>query len=126
VQRLEAALDAANRAVELSRIQYREGATDFTAVLNSQQSKLREDDQLVNERGIVAVSVVALYKALGGGWEIREGRDFVPAETRDEMRARTRWGGLLTTSAQARDADEAASDREKRPWWKLRWWWPRW
>jgi len=126
VQRLEAALDAANRAVELSRIQYREGATDFTAVLNSQQSKLREDDQLVNERGIVAVSVVALYKALGGGWEIREGRDFVPAETRDEMRARTRWGGLLTTSAQARDAGEAASDREKRPWWKLRWWWPRW
>ena len=126
IERLQAAVDAANRAVELSLIQYREGATDFVTVLNSQQSKLREDDQLVNERGIVAVSVVSLYKALGGGWEIREGQDFVPAETRDEMRERTRWGGLLSKDAQTRDTGEAASDLEKRPWWKLRWWWPRW
>jgi NodT family efflux transporter outer membrane factor (OMF) lipoprotein len=68
VARLAEAVAAANRAVELSRIQYREGATDFTSVLNSQQSKLREDDQLVNERGLLALRVVALYKALGGGW----------------------------------------------------------
>jgi NodT family efflux transporter outer membrane factor (OMF) lipoprotein len=126
IQRLEAAVDAANRAVDLSLIQYREGATDFTSVLNSQQSKLREDDQLVNERGIVAVSVVSLYKALGGGWEMREGQDFVPAETREEMRARTRWGGLLSAEGQTRDVDEAESDAEKTSWWQWRWWWPRW
>jgi NodT family efflux transporter outer membrane factor (OMF) lipoprotein len=126
VQSLQAAVDAANRAVELSLIQYREGATDFVTVLNSQQSKLREDDQLVNERGLLAISVVSLYRALGGGWELREGQDFVPAETRDQMRERTRWGGLLSKDAQTRDTGEAASDLEKRPWWKPRWWWPRW
>jgi NodT family efflux transporter outer membrane factor (OMF) lipoprotein len=126
VRSLQAAVDAANRAVELSLIQYREGATDFVTVLNSQQSKLREDDQLVNERGLLAIRVVSLYRALGGGWEIREGQDFVPAETRDQMRERTRWGGVLSQDAQTRDTEESASDLEKRPWWKPRWWWPRW
>jgi outer membrane efflux protein len=126
IQHLQAAVDAANRALEVSLIQYREGATDFNSVLNAQQSKLREDDQLVNERGIVAISVVSLYKALGGGWEIRDGDDFVPAATRDEMRARTRWGGLLNDGAAAHDAGKAASDLEETPWWKMRWWWPQW
>ena len=126
VHSLQAAVDAANRAVELSVIQYREGATDFVTVLNSQQSKLREDDQLVNERGTLAISVVSLYRALGGGWEIREGQDFVPAATRDEMKERTRWGGLLSKDAQERDTSESQSDLEKTRWWNWRWWWPRW
>ncbi|HME73512.1 MAG TPA: efflux transporter outer membrane subunit [Myxococcota bacterium] len=126
VQRLAEAVEAAHRAVDLSLIQYRGGATDYTAVLNSQQAKLREDDELVNERGIVALSVVALYKALGGGWELREGQDFVPAETREQMQARTRWGGLLSQKAQAQDVDKAESDTQKHAWWQWRWWWPKW
>jgi NodT family efflux transporter outer membrane factor (OMF) lipoprotein len=126
VQRLDEADEAAHRAVDLSIIQYREGATDYTSVLNTQQAKLREDDQLVNERGIVALSVVALYKALGGGWELREGQDFVPAETREQMQARTYWGGLLSQKAQAHDVDKAESDAQKRAWWQWRWWWPKW
>ncbi|HKE11794.1 MAG TPA: efflux transporter outer membrane subunit [Myxococcota bacterium] len=126
VQRLDEAVQAGNRAVDLSIIQYREGATDYTSVLNSQQAKLRVDDELVNERGIVALSVVALYKALGGGWELREGQDFVPAETRAQMQDRTYWGGLLSTKAQTQDVDKAESDTEKRAWWQWRWWWPKW
>ncbi|HBZ68884.1 MAG TPA: transporter [Deltaproteobacteria bacterium] len=126
VQRLAEAVEAANRAVDLSIIQYRGGATDYTAVLNSQQAKLREDDELVNTRGVVALSVVALYKALGGGWELREGQDFVPAKTREEMEARTRWGGLLSSKAQAQDIEKAQSDTQKRAWWQWRWWWPKW
>ena len=126
VQRLSEAVAAAHRAVDLSIIQYREGATDYTAVLNSQQSKLRVDDELVNERGVVALSVVALYKALGGGWQLREGQDFVPAETREQMEDRTRWGGLLTTQGQTQDVNQAESDLQKRSWWQWRWWWPKW
>ena len=126
MQRLDEAVQAGNRAVDLSIIQYREGATDYTSVLNSQQAKLRVDDELVNERGIVALSVVALYKALGGGWELREGQDFVPAETRAQMQDRTYWGGLLSQKAQAQDVDKAESDTEKRAWWQWRWWWPKW
>jgi NodT family efflux transporter outer membrane factor (OMF) lipoprotein len=91
IARLAESVTAANRAVELSGIQYREGGTDYTAVLNTQQAKLREDDLLVSERAIVALEVIALYKALGGGWEIREDQPFVPEETRAEMRTRRHW-----------------------------------
>ena len=127
VQKLSDSVAAANRAVDLSVIQYREGATDYTRVLNSQQSKLREDDLLVTNRGAVARSVIALYKALGGGWQLRNGNDFVPEETTQAMRARTYWGGTLDPERRAADIEQAAADTAPdRPWWKPRWWWPRW
>jgi len=126
VARLAESVAAANRAVDLSLIQYREGATDFTSVLNSQQSKLRENDLLVSTRGNVTLSVVALYKALGGGWEIRDGQDFVPDQTREEMRARTHWGDALSPAERARDVDKARTDAEKGGFWHWRWWWPKW
>jgi NodT family efflux transporter outer membrane factor (OMF) lipoprotein len=72
---------AANRAVDLSIIQYREGAADYTRVLTTQQAKLREDDLLTVSRGSVTLSAIALYKALGGGWELREDAPFVAART---------------------------------------------
>jgi len=126
VERLRESVAAANRAVDLSLIQYRGGATDYTSVLNTQQAKLKEDDQLASTRGAVALSVVSLYKALGGGWELREGKDFVPDETREEMRARTHWGGMLSPEGRAADVEKAKSDAEKHPWWHWRWWWPKW
>jgi hypothetical protein len=39
---------------------------------------------------------VALYKALGGGWEVRRGREFLPDEVLVEMAYRTDWGDLLS------------------------------
>ena len=39
--------------------------------------------------------MVQLYKALGGGWEVREGRPFVDENTLTVMRERTNWGDLL-------------------------------
>ena len=126
VERLGESVAAAERAVELSFVQYREGASDFTSVLNAQQSKLREGDLLASTRGTVALSVIALNKALGGGWEIRDGQDFVPDETRDEMRARTYWGSLLPPEARARDVDAAAAETTSRRAGHWRWWWPEW
>jgi len=38
---------------------------------------------------------IAIYRALGGGWQIREDGYFVTAATNREMRARTNWGDLL-------------------------------
>ena len=40
-----------------------------------------------------------LTTTLGGGWQIREGHDFVSEETLTEMRERTDWGGLLDPQA---------------------------
>ena len=50
-------------------------------------------------RAQVSENLVALYKALGGGWEVRRGMDILPEETRREMAERTNWGDLLDPDA---------------------------
>jgi hypothetical protein len=41
-------------------------------------------------------SLVATYKALGGGWQLRVDDNFVRPDTIDTMEQRTDWGELLT------------------------------
>ncbi len=86
---------AAQRSVDLALTQYREGATDYTTVLNTQQTLVAQQDELTGVRGDIAQSLIALYKALGGGWQIRQGRAVLPEQTKEQMRERTNWGGLL-------------------------------
>jgi len=93
---LRVSADAAKNSLDLAVIQYREGITDFTTVLTAQQSLLSAQDSLATARGNIASSLVGVYRALGGGWQIREGQDFVPAQTQMEMRSRTNWGKMLT------------------------------
>ncbi len=121
VEYLAKSLAAANRAVDLSLVRYREGGTDYTSVLNSQQAKLREDDALVSTRGAVVLSVIALYKAVDGGWELRDGNDFVGEETRAEIQRRGYWGSELDPEARAANVSDAAQSG-----WSWRHWWPQW
>jgi multidrug efflux system outer membrane protein len=61
---------AANRkAVDLATKLYVEGQTDFLNVLDAQRSLYATEDSLVQSTGTVSTNLVALYKALGGGWE---------------------------------------------------------
>ncbi len=90
------AVEAYKNAVDLSSLQYREGLVDFQRVLDSQQNLAQTQDTLIATTGDVVLSLVGLYKALGGGWEIRIGRDFVPREIKEEMGERTDWGDLLS------------------------------
>lgn len=92
---LEDGAKAAERAVELASIQYRDGVADYTRVLDSQRFQLLQQDLLTLARGKVAASLVAVYKALGGGWEQRSLDELVPAEMREVMDERTNWGDLL-------------------------------
>lgn len=92
---LSESVEAAKRAVEVSLIQYREGAADYTRVLNSQQFLVQAEDRLVQSRGAVPTNLISLYKALGGGWQMREGKGFVSEETVKTMESRTDWGNLL-------------------------------
>jgi len=89
------AITAAKRSVELSMIQYREGATDFQRVLDAERSLLQEQNTFAQTNSAVATNLVALYKALGGGWEMREGQPVVPEPTQQEMKQRTWWGDVL-------------------------------
>lgn len=57
---------AARRAESLAQVRYREGSEDFLALLDAQRSQLAADDALAAAEAAVNVSVVAVYKALGG------------------------------------------------------------
>lgn len=56
-------------AFNIAQARYREGVDDFLIVLDSQRSLYQARDQLGLIRLQQLLALVALYKALGGGWE---------------------------------------------------------
>ena len=72
---LIAAVTANRKAVELSTQLYSQGQTDFLNVLNAQRSLYLAEDALVQSRRAMATDLIALYKALGGGWNSETHRD---------------------------------------------------
>lgn len=96
VEYLADAVKASKRSVDLSMIQYREGLVDYQRVLDTQRFLTEQQDQLVFTAGSVDLSLVAMYKALGGGWELRKDKEFVPKDILEEMEQRTNWGDLLS------------------------------
>jgi len=87
---------AAQRSMELAVLQYRQGITDFTTVLTAQQALLTEQDNLASTLGEISRNLVGVYRALGGGWQVREGRDLVPESVKKVMAERTDWGRILS------------------------------
>jgi len=75
---ISAAVIANKKAVELSSLLYSNGQTDFLNVLVAEQSLFSSQNSLVLSNTTLATNLVALYKALGGGWE---GRDAPPSVT---------------------------------------------
>jgi len=57
---------------------------------------LQEQNSLAQTSSGVATNLVALYKALGGGWELRQGQQFIPEQMQNEMKDRTNWGDMLS------------------------------
>ncbi len=90
---------AAKKALDLAVVQYREGSKDFTTVLSAQQSLLTEQANLATTLGDISISLVGVYRSLGGGWEIREGKELVPPDIMEEMAKRTNWNTLLSPRA---------------------------
>jgi NodT family efflux transporter outer membrane factor (OMF) lipoprotein len=56
------------RAVDYATTLYKQGQTDFLNVINAQRSLFAAEDALVQSDRTLTESVIALYKALGGGW----------------------------------------------------------
>jgi NodT family efflux transporter outer membrane factor (OMF) lipoprotein len=71
------AVDASSRSVEIVTLQYREGAVDFNRVFNLQLLLVQDQDRYAQTQGDVARALIAIYRSLGGGWEIRGG--YVPS-----------------------------------------------
>jgi len=68
--RLEEAVTADQRAAELARQLYGQGLTDFLTVLVADETLFTAQDSLALSERDVSLQLIALYKALGGGWEV--------------------------------------------------------
>jgi NodT family efflux transporter outer membrane factor (OMF) lipoprotein len=103
---LSSSVQAYKRSVDLSLLQYKEGLVDYQRVLDTQRFLTRSQETYVTRKGDIVINLVAMYKALGGGWQIREGKDFVPEQIRVEMAQRTDWGELLSLEEQKPPPEE--------------------
>jgi NodT family efflux transporter outer membrane factor (OMF) lipoprotein len=80
---LEKALAANREAVDLSTTLYTHGQTDFLNVLQAQRSLYSTQDALVQSDRARASDLIALYKALGGGWDFEAASSPPPASQPD-------------------------------------------
>jgi NodT family efflux transporter outer membrane factor (OMF) lipoprotein len=86
---------SARQSLKLSTIQYTEGEINFLPVDIAAGNLTRQEDSKTTVEGLVASNLIGAYKALGGGWELRLGREFIPEVMINEMRSRTDWGNIL-------------------------------
>ncbi len=66
---LQSNAEAAARAAELARQRYRDGAASFLDMLDAERTLLNAQDQLAQTEQAAGIALVAVYTALGGGWE---------------------------------------------------------
>ena len=64
-------------------------------MLDALQFLSLNEDLLTSARGDVVRSLIATYKSLGGGWQLREGNDFITDELKEVMGERTNWGAFM-------------------------------
>jgi NodT family efflux transporter outer membrane factor (OMF) lipoprotein len=69
---LERSVRAAERSVELVLQQYRSGRADFNRVFTTESQLVVQQDQLAATRGSIALALISVYRALGGGWQVFE------------------------------------------------------
>jgi NodT family efflux transporter outer membrane factor (OMF) lipoprotein len=66
---LRESAQASEKATALARLRYQYGVSDFLTVLDAERTLLQAQDQLAQSETTAATALVAVYKALGGGWQ---------------------------------------------------------
>ena len=66
---------SSERSVELAQVLYDRGLEDFLTVLDAERSLAQLEDQVIVSETDSTLQLVALFKALGGGWESFEDDD---------------------------------------------------
>jgi outer membrane protein, multidrug efflux system len=92
---LKDAVNAAQRSLEIANIQYQEGMSDFQRVLDTQRTLFSQQELLVATLSNVTLNLIALYKAMGGGWQQGRRRPLVDDATLEAMEKRSDWRELL-------------------------------
>jgi NodT family efflux transporter outer membrane factor (OMF) lipoprotein len=73
-------VDEAQKAVALGLVQYKAGTVDFTRITQLEQNLVLQQNTLAQARGEIGQGLIQVYRALGGGWEIRNTGLGPPAE----------------------------------------------
>jgi NodT family efflux transporter outer membrane factor (OMF) lipoprotein len=68
---LARSVEAAKAATDVGVAQYRAGTIDFNRVFNLETTQVQQQDQLSSAQGDIALNLIAVYRAIGGGWELR-------------------------------------------------------
>jgi multidrug efflux system outer membrane protein len=93
---LKDAVKAAQRSLAIANIQYQEGLSDFQRVLDTQRTLFSQQELLVSTLSNVTLSLISLYKAMGGGWQQGRGRPLVDDAPRATMGKPSDWQEILT------------------------------
>ena len=104
-------VEAAERALEIASTRYREGYADFQRVLDAQRVVFTQADRKLQNDGQHLRAIVAMYKALGGGWSPDAMADMLPTSVLQQMQKRSDWGELQTLPV----GDEQASPIQSVP-----------
>ena len=89
------AVEATIRAFNISVVQYNDGLVNYQRLLTTVEKLTSTQDRFANIKGSVALNAIALYKALGGGWQISRGKSYISRETAEKMKSRVDWGKYL-------------------------------
>jgi NodT family efflux transporter outer membrane factor (OMF) lipoprotein len=68
---LAQSVHAAEKAVRVALAEYRGGSIDFNRVALVEQNLVQQQDLLSSAQGDIVLGLIEVYRALGGGWEIR-------------------------------------------------------
>lgn len=85
-------IEANKRALDISMTQYDNGMTGYERLLNAIEKLIKNEDNYAKIKGEIDTQIVYLYKALGGGWQLRGERSYLHHDDVKAMSKRSDWG----------------------------------
>jgi len=88
------------KALNISLAQYNDGLVSYQRLLTSVKNLTLNEDKFALVQGDMALDIVRLYKALGGGWQVAHEKPYLNNKDLEQMRKRVDWGrGYLEKSS---------------------------
>lgn len=72
--------------------QYENGLVSYERLLNTLERLTRNEDKHASIQGTIAINAIALYKALGGEWDVSKEKSYLNAADVKQMKNRSDWG----------------------------------
>lgn len=89
------AVEATVRAFNISVVQYNDGLVNYQRLLTTVEKLTSTQDRYATIKGNLAINAILLYKALGGGWQMSQGKAYLSEQTAQKMKKRVDWGRYL-------------------------------